>query len=92
MESTLPSVEYRHGRSWNENAGADVRHESRMRAGCKLAQLKPQVNRSEKEEDMSQVNHSFGDGPLVLFSGLFLLATFVGELGKRQGEYKHKKQ
>mgnify|MGYP001252417376 FL=1 len=41
---------------------------------------------------MSQVNHSFGDGPLVLFSGLFLLATFVGELGKRQGEYKHKKQ
>ena len=47
---------------------------------------------SKEGEDMSQVNHSFGDGPLVLFSGLFLLATFVGELGKRQGEYKHKKQ
>ena len=45
---------------------------------------------SKEGEDMSQVNHSFGDGPLALFSGLFLLATFVVELGKRQGEYKHK--
>ena len=53
-----------------------------MRAGCKLAQLKPQVNRSEKEDEMSQINHSFGDGPPVLSSGLFLLTTIVGELGE----------
>ena len=55
-----------------------------MRAGCKLAQLKPQVNRSEKEDEMSQINHSFGDGPPVLSSGLFLLTTIVGELGEHR--------
>ena len=53
-----------------------------MRAGYKLAQLKPQVNRSEKEEEVSQVNHSFGDGPLVLSSGPFLLTTIAGMLGE----------
>ena len=40
------------------------------------------MKRSEKEEEISQVNHSFGDGPPVLSSGLFLLTTIVGELGE----------